>query len=203
MQILVIPTVSMQSSREAKECSTPADFGNEEPEEIVTERAISGTLGILKSCLKSKTVKRVVYTSGASGVVFNGQDLDMLDESFWSDVDFIRGKLTPILSSYMISKTWTEWAALEFGAQHGLEVVTVIPSFVNVLSYAPNSQCGEQHAYRALLNTPMVHVDDVSGAHIFLLEYPDAKGRYNFSSYRMSLQKMSEFLSAKYPVFQH
>ncbi|KAE8662498.1 Vestitone reductase [Hibiscus syriacus] len=202
---------AIEGSKGVFHVATPVDFGNEEPEETVTERAISGALGILKSCLKSKTVKRVVYTSSASAVVFNGQDLDMLDESFWSDVDFIRGILHPSTRSYMISKTLTERAALEFGAQHGLDVVSVIPSFVVgpfICPKFPGSVrsalalvLGEQHGYSALLNTPMVHVDDVARAHIFLFEYPDAKGRYNCSSYRMSLQEMSEFLCAKYPEF--
>ncbi|KAE8671093.1 Vestitone reductase [Hibiscus syriacus] len=107
--------------------ATPVDFQNKEPQEIVTEREISGTLGILKSCLKSKTVKRVVYTSSLATVVHNGQDSDMMDESFWSDVDFIREKETPNFSSYSISKTLTERAALEFVAEHGVDVVTLIP----------------------------------------------------------------------------
>ncbi|OMO67738.1 NAD-dependent epimerase/dehydratase [Corchorus olitorius] len=34
--------------------ATPVDFGNNEPEEVVTKRTISGALGILKASLKSK-----------------------------------------------------------------------------------------------------------------------------------------------------
>jgi vestitone reductase len=108
--------------------ATPVDLQDREPEEIVTKRAISGALGILKSCLNSKTVKRVVYTSSASAVVFNGKEADEMDESFWSDVDFLKA-LKPF-GSYMISKTLTERAVLEFGEKHGLDVVTIIPSFV-------------------------------------------------------------------------
>ncbi|KAE8660443.1 Detected protein of unknown function [Hibiscus syriacus] len=85
--------------------ATPLDFENKETEEILTERAISGTLGILK-------------------------DLDIMDESFWSDVGFVRCKTTPNFGFYITSKTFTERVALEFGAQHGLHVVTVIPSLV-------------------------------------------------------------------------
>ena len=48
----------------------------------------------------------------------------------------------------------------------------------------------------------MVHVEDVAMAHIFLLEYPGAKGRYICSSDRISLNGMSEFLSARYPDLQ-
>ncbi|KAF2282669.1 hypothetical protein GH714_043779 [Hevea brasiliensis] len=46
--------------------ATPVDFENKEPEEVIVKRTIDGTLGILKACLNSKTVKRVVYTSSAS-----------------------------------------------------------------------------------------------------------------------------------------
>jgi len=70
--------------------ATPLDLKDREPEEIVTKRAISGALGILQACLNSKTVKRVVYTSSASAVVLNGEEADEMDESFWSDVDFVK-----------------------------------------------------------------------------------------------------------------
>ncbi|KOM37257.1 hypothetical protein LR48_Vigan03g063800 [Vigna angularis] len=46
--------------------ATPIDFAVNEPEEVVTKRAIEGALGILKAAVKSKSVKRVVYTSSAS-----------------------------------------------------------------------------------------------------------------------------------------
>ncbi|MBA0548823.1 hypothetical protein Golob_019895 [Gossypium lobatum] len=190
--------------------ATPVDFENKESE-AVTERSISGALGILKACLKSKTVKRVVYTSSASTVMFNGQDVEVVDESFWTDVDFVRGNLSPFMRSYMISKTLTERAALEFGTQHGLDVVTVIPSLVVgpfICPKFPGSVrsslalvLGNQSEYSLLLNASMVHVDDLARAHIFLLEYPDAKGRYNCSSDTISLEKLSEFLGGKYPEF--
>lgn len=48
----------------------------------------------------------------------------------------------------------------------------------------------------------MVHVDDLARAHIFLLEYPNAKGRYICSTEGLTIQQMSEFLSASYPEFQ-
>ena len=51
------------------------------------------------------------------------------------------------------------------------------------------------------LNISMVHIDDVARAHIFLLEHPDAKGRYNCSTQTISHQKIAEILSANYPEF--
>ncbi|KAK8492273.1 hypothetical protein V6N13_036978 [Hibiscus sabdariffa] len=200
---------AIKGSKGVFHVATPVDFGNKESEEIVTERAISGTLGILKACMKSGTVKRVVYTSSASAVVCNDQDVGMMDESFWTDVDFVREKLNPNLTSYMISKTLTEKAAIEFGAQHGLEVVTVIPSFVVGPFICPKFPGSVRSALALILgdtsvplNASMVHVDDVARAHIFLLECADAQGRYNCSCVTISLQQMADILSANHPNFR-
>jgi len=110
--------------------ATPLDFEDREPEPVVTKRSIDGALGILKACLNSKTVKRVVYTSSAAAIPFNNSGADILDEDSWSDVESIR-EMTRLGASYAISKTLTEKAVLEFGEQHGLEVVTVAPPFVH------------------------------------------------------------------------
>lgn len=109
--------------------ATPVDFENREPEEVIVKRAVEGTLGILRACLNSKTVKRVVYTSSASTVEFSDRVVDTMDESFWSDVDFIKSLKSPF-GPYLISKTLTEKTTLEFAEEHGLDLVTVIPSFI-------------------------------------------------------------------------
>ncbi|WCJ22859.1 NAD(P)-binding Rossmann-fold superfamily protein [Euphorbia peplus] len=192
--------------------ATPVDFEEKEPEEQITKRAIDGTLGILRACLESKTVKRVVYTSSASAVQFSGkQGVDLLDESVWSDVEFIRSLGKFSFGPYMISKTLTERRALEFGEQHGLDVVSVIPSFINgpfICPKFPGSVhtslamiLGERDQYEYLLNFSMVHTDDVARAHIFLFEYGEAKGRYICSSQTITIEDMSKFLSTNYSEF--
>ncbi|KAK7372935.1 hypothetical protein VNO80_06326 [Phaseolus coccineus] len=98
-------------------------------EEVVTKRSIDGALGILKACLNPKTVKRVVYTSSASAVYWQEKEDDVMDESYWSDENLLRD-LKPFAWSYSISKTMAEKAILEFGEKHGLDVVTLIPTFV-------------------------------------------------------------------------
>ena len=107
----------------------PVDFEEKEPPETVTKRSVEGTIGILKGCLKSKTVKRVVYTSGTAAVVYNNNDEEIMDENSWSDIDVVKS-LKPLGWSYVISKTITERAALEFAEQHGLDLLTLVPSFV-------------------------------------------------------------------------
>lgn len=110
--------------------ATPVDFESKEPEEVVVQRAIDGTLGILKACLNSMTVKRVVYTSSGAAVVFNDSDVDIMDESYWTDVEHVKA-LKSFAGPYFISKTLTEKRALEFADEHGFDLVTIIPSFIN------------------------------------------------------------------------
>ncbi|GMN43082.1 hypothetical protein TIFTF001_012278 [Ficus carica] len=167
--------------------ATPVDFENKEAEEIVTKISIDGALGILNACLDSKTVKKVVYTSSSSAVIFNGKDVDEMDESFWSDMDYAKS-LKSNAGSYIISKTLTERAVLEFSEKHGLEVVTLIPSFVvgpficpklpsSVLSVF-DMVLGEKTESSSCLD--LVHVDDVARAHIFLFEHHESKGSSRF-----------------------
>lgn len=108
----------------------PIIFDAQDPENMVIKPALEGTGGILRACLNSNTVKRVVYTSSASAVAFHAKkDLKEMDESVWTDVEFCRAQDIPI-SSYFISKTLTERAVLEFAAEYGMDVVTVLPSSV-------------------------------------------------------------------------
>ncbi|KAI8025073.1 hypothetical protein LOK49_LG02G00603 [Camellia lanceoleosa] len=115
----------------------PIDLGGLESDEVITKRSLEGTLGILQSCVDSKTVKRVVYTSSAATVMFRGTDQGLMDERYWTDVEFYKEKKL-MLSSYVISKTKTEMAVLEFADKHGLDVVSVIPSLVVGPFICPN-----------------------------------------------------------------
>ncbi|KAE7997059.1 hypothetical protein FH972_001726 [Carpinus fangiana] len=162
--------------------ATPIDFEDKEPEEIVTKIAVDW-------------------------------EVDEMDESFWSDVDFLKAsKPAGHPGSYIISKTSTERASLEFAEKHGLDVVTLIPSFVVGPFICPKFPfsvrmmlamvLGDKDQYSFLLNASLVHVDDLARAHIFLFECPTVKGRYICSSDIVTIEQMSQFLSARYPEFQ-
>ncbi|XP_054783129.1 vestitone reductase-like isoform X2 [Prosopis cineraria] len=217
LQILKADLSDPESFKEAIEgcvgvfhVATPVDFEEKEPEEIVTKRSIDGALGILKACLSTKTVKRVVYTSSASAVSYAGKEDEVKDESLWSDMDLLRTSKTSVWS-YAVSKTLTEKAVLEFGEQNGLDVVTVIPTFVVGPFICPKLPGSVGSALYFLfvkndpfryLHAPMVHVDDVARAHIFLLEHRNPKGRYNCSACLTTIEEVSEIVSAKCPEFQ-
>ncbi|KAK9273610.1 hypothetical protein L1049_018420 [Liquidambar formosana] len=188
----------------------PIDIHNQESEETVTKRAVEGTLGILNACLNSKTVKRVVYTSAAATVMFSGESLPVTDESTWSDLHICRSRKRR--SNYLVSKTVTEKTALEFAEKNGLDLVTLIlpliagpficPSMPSSVYLALAMILGNQDLYQNLIKSHMVHIDDLAGAHIFLFEYPNAKGRYICSAIEVTIHKLFEFLSAKYPDIQ-
>lgn len=220
------------------------DFQEKEPEEMITNKSVKATLGILQSCLNSNTVKRVVYTSSIATVLFDQQSPDVIDETSWTDVDYIRNS-NANWTSYCVSKTVTERAVLQFAEKHSLDLVTVLPSWINGPFLCPNLP-GSVHSSLAffigknkictlfhwkvlVLNrgvlllliiylfckcvgnekhikygevTSFVHTDDVANAHIFLFEYPEAKGRYICSALEISIDELSEFLSKRYPQFQ-
>ena len=90
----------------------PMNSDGKETEEIVTKRAVEGTLSILKACLaNSNTIKRVVYTSSAVTVLFNDKGLSVNDETTWSDLEFCR-RSKGVHSSYLVSKTIVEKTTL-------------------------------------------------------------------------------------------
>ncbi|KAL5539897.1 hypothetical protein UlMin_045075 [Ulmus minor] len=116
----------------------PMDMEGKESEEEVTRRALEGTLGILRACLYSKTIKRVVYTSSAVTVLFNGRsDLSVADETTWSDLDVCRNSKIAN-PSYLVSKTLVEKEALDFAEKNGLNLVSVVLPLVVGPFICPN-----------------------------------------------------------------
>ncbi|KAL3517015.1 hypothetical protein ACH5RR_023917 [Cinchona calisaya] len=190
----------------------PTDLKGKETEETKIERAVHGTIGILQTCLNSKTVKRVVYTSSASTVDSHDKGLNIIDESKWSDVDCIRRSWgSSGIASYAITKTLTEKAVLEFAEKHGLDLVSIIPTWIHgpfICPFLPGSVSssmamiiGNQNEYEYRRRTAFVHTDDLARAHIFLFEYPEAKGRYICSAVEITIDKLAECLSARYPEY--
>ncbi|XP_077245141.1 noscapine synthase SDR1-like [Tasmannia lanceolata] len=192
----------------------PINFNPLEPEDSVIKTAVDGTLGILQACAISKTVKRVIHTSSTVAVMFNksNKDLHHVDENMWTDVDLCRTLDDPG-STYYISKTLTEKAAVEFAEERGLDLVTLLPSMIVgpfLVPYLPQSfyialaliRGDPEHCRLLKKSSSLVHIDDVASAHIFLFECPEAKGRYICSSQRIILHGLAKFLSIRYPEFQ-
>ncbi|CAN1792725.1 Vestitone reductase [Linum perenne] len=171
--------------------ATPMDFERKESVEEIVMRSVEGAMGIVKACVEEKSVKRVVYTSSASTVGINGEDddVEVVDESFWTDVEYVRS-LDSNAGSYVISKTLTERKLTEFADENGLELVTVIPTFV-VGPFICNK-------FPSSIRTALGLV--IARAHIFLMENPHVtKGRFICSSHAITLEQMHQLIHTRYP----
>ncbi|RZC73266.1 hypothetical protein C5167_048746 [Papaver somniferum] len=107
----------------------PINIEENEADDATVKTLVDGSLDILRACLKSKTVKRVVYTSTAAAVLANKTGLQEMDENSWSDIEFCRNYKIQA-SSYIIPKTLIEQEVLKFGEENGLDVVSIIPPMV-------------------------------------------------------------------------
>lgn len=199
--------------------ASPVNFAPKDPENDVIKPAVDGTLNVLRACTRAKTVKRVVVTSSSAAACFNESEEknQYIDEACWTDVDFLRTKRPPPWA-YAVAKTLAEKAALQYGKEHGLDVVTINPVLVLGTSITPNVPStfeltlplltGENEGIEALKSIQavcgtfaLVHVDDVSSAHIFLMENLSAEGRYICCLINTSVPQLAQHLSKRYPQY--
>ncbi|CAN0889823.1 Protein BRI1-5 ENHANCED 1 [Linum grandiflorum] len=179
--------------------------------ESTVERAVEATVGVLRACADSKTVKRVVFTSSLAAAAPNGKGAggSDVDESTWTDVDGLGDAVDGVAFNTLSVKTATEKAALEFARRNGMDLVTLLPAVVVGSFITPALPASVKLALGLLFGNkhviygmPVVDIEDVVRAHIFVMECVEAKGRYICSSANISLVQMWEFLSANYPYLQ-
>ncbi|KAG9445402.1 hypothetical protein H6P81_016742 [Aristolochia fimbriata] len=176
----------------------------------VIKTSVDGLLGLLQICADSETVKRVMYTSSVSTVMMNGKNKKEVDESDWTDLELLRS-LDIQGSTYVVSKTMTEKAALKFAEERGLDLVSVLPALIVGPFLGPNLPIafhtilalirGDKEQMEVLKMSNVVHVDDVAAAHVYLFERPEAKGRYICSTENPTLFELATLLSGKYPEY--
>eukprot|EP00253_Pinus_taeda_P025129 PITA_25129 len=200
--------------------ASPVDFTPKDPENDVIKPAVEGTLNVLRSCTKAKTVKRVVVTSSTATACINESEEQnqYIDENSWTDVDFLRTK-KPTGWAYAVAKTLAEQAALQYGKEDpGLDVVSINPVLVSgsaithIVPYTVEMTLSLLTGNNQIVETlkvtqtiyghiSMVHVHDVCSAHIFLMENPSAEGRYICSAINMSVPQLADYSSKRYPQY--
>nr|AJO70135.1 anthocyanidin reductase [Rosa rugosa] len=200
--------------------ATPVNFGSPDPENDMIKPGVQGVLNVLKSCVKAKTVKRVVLTSSAAAVTVNtlsGTGL-IADENDWSDVEFLTTAKPPTWG-YPVSKVLAEKTAWKFAEENNIDLITVIPSLMAGASLTPDIPSsiglatslitGNEFLINGLKGMQMLsgsisitHVEDVCRAHIFLAEKESASGRYICCAENSSVPEVAKFLSKRYPGYK-
>ncbi|TKW06751.1 hypothetical protein SEVIR_7G261100v4 [Setaria viridis] len=200
--------------------AAPVNIHTKNPEKEMIEPAVRGTLNVLRSCVKARTVKRVVLTSSAAAVSSRPElqgDGHVLDEDSWSDVEYLTANKSSYYG-YPVSKVLLEKAACRFAEEHGISLATVCPVVTVGEAPAPNARTsvpnclsllsGDEAAF-AVLNAiesatgciPMVHVDDLCRAEVFVVEEDAAAGRYICCSLNTTIAELGRFLAQKYPPY--
>ncbi|XAR57915.1 Dihydrokaempferol 4-reductase [Bertholletia excelsa] len=190
--------------------ATPMDFESKDPENEVIKPTIEGVLGIISSCAKAKTVKRLVFTSSAGTVNVEEHQRPVYDETNWSDLDFIYAKkMTGWM--YFTSKTLAEKAAWEAAKENNINFISIIPTLVvgpfimptfpPSLITALSPITGNEAHYSIIAQGQFVHLDDLCEAHMFLYEHPEAEGRYICSSHDATIYDLASLMRQKWPEY--
>nr|BAJ17657.1 dihydroflavonol reductase [Gynura bicolor] len=190
--------------------ATPMDFETKDPENEMIKPTIEGVLSIIRSCVKAKTVKKLVFTSSAGTVNVQETQLPVYDESHWSDLDFIYSKKMTAWM-YFVSKTLAERAAWEATKENNIDFISIIPTFVVGPFISPSfppslitalSLINEMESHYSIIKQGQyVHLDDLCESHIYLYENPKAEGRYICSSHDATIHQLAKMINEKWPEY--
>ncbi|TQE13828.1 hypothetical protein C1H46_000459 [Malus baccata] len=174
-----------------------------DPKAQILEPTVEGTLNVLRSCKENPSLRRVVLTSSSAAVRVR-PDGDFasnvpLDKSSWSSVEL--WETLQICSANS--------ASMYFCKENGIDMITVLPSFV-IGPCLPPELCstasdvlgllkGETEKFKWHGRMGYVHIDDVALCHILVYEHESAHGRYICSSTVMNNTELGSLLSTRYP----
>nr|QCX36386.1 RDCT9 [Piper methysticum] len=179
------------------------------PQIDLLEPAVNGTLNVLEACSEAK-VKKVVYVSSTSAVMFNPNlpKSKVLDEDCWSDEEYCRS----FEGWYCISKTAAERKVFEYGAREGLHVTTICPSLIFGPMLQPKMNASNKALFLILTGDyenkeniirAFVDVRDVAEAVLLAYEKSEALERYICASYIMRLSDLVAKLKILYPGYNY
>ncbi|KAK8570558.1 hypothetical protein V6N13_032175 [Hibiscus sabdariffa] len=205
--------------------ATPLQNSDASQFKNTTEAAVSAIKSIYESCIKSGTVKRLIYTASvcaASPLKDDGSGYkDSMDETCWTPLDLSLAYSNDFCKDYTLSKTLSEKQVLSHGSSEkdgGLEVVTLACGIVGgdtVLPYTPGSVAcfisqltDDSLSYQALKYTeqllgklPILHINDVCEALFFCILNPSICGRFLIASSFVSAAELAECYQTHYPEF--
>ncbi|XP_038050902.1 cinnamoyl-CoA reductase 1-like, partial [Patiria miniata] len=183
--------------------ASPFPFSTPRNEDDLIKPAVEGVTNVLKACVESKTVKRVVLTSAGLAICGTLKGVDV-SEKDWPEP----AKLDP----YAKSKTLAEKAAWDFVKElkdeEKIELVVLNP--VSMLGpVLSTTMCTSIELIKRLLernpmflpkmNLPVVDVRDAAAAHVKALTTKEAEGnRHILCTQNLWWSEMAAILSAEF-----
>ncbi|GMH00433.1 hypothetical protein Nepgr_002272 [Nepenthes gracilis] len=203
--------------------ATPFHNPNCQYKEVV-EGAVAAANSVAKCCIRSGTVKRLIYTASvmsASPVKDDGSGFkDSMDETCWTPLNLSVAFNNEFAKSYTDSKTLAEKEIMKFENHsedgRSIEVVTLAcglvggdtlqshlsASLAEFLSPLTNDETA-YHFLRLLEEllgkVPIIHIDDVCEAHIFCMEQPFICGRFLCASSFVQSAEIALHFAQSYP----
>lgn len=190
--------------------ASPVQFTFKDPQAEVLDPAIKGTLNVLTSCKKFPSIRRVVFTSSMSAVLFNGKPRApevVVDESWFSDPEMCKESS---MTWYTLSKTLAEESAWKFAKENEIDLVSINPGMVIGPMLQPQVNASLTpildliNGSKAYPNATLgwVHVKDVAMAHILGFEVPSAFGRYLMVETVIHFSDMVKIIQELYPMLK-
>ncbi len=181
--------------------ASPYEINVKNPQTDLVDPAVNGTETILESCLKSGTVKRVIFTSSIAAITDEPDSTKVFSEKDWNTMSSLDR------NPYHFSKTVAELAAWDFimKKRPRFDLVTVNPFMVIGPSIGPSLNTSNQiirdimtGVYPGImdLNWGFVDVRDVARAHVLAMETDTASGRYLCSGEAMHMRELVALLKS-------
>ena len=175
--------------------ASPYVINVKNPQTDLVDPAVNGTETVLDSCVKSGSVKRVIFTSSIAAITDEPDSRKVFTEKDWNTMSSLDR------NPYHYSKTLAERAAWDFimRKRPNFDLVAINPFMVIGPSLGPALNTSNQiirdimiGIYPGIMdiNWGFVDVRDVAKAHLLAMETDSASGRYLCSGEAMHMREL-------------
>ena len=181
--------------------ASPYKINVKNPQIDLVDPAVTGTENVLESCLKSGSVKRLIFTSSIVAITDEPDSTKVFTEKDWNTMSSLDR------NPYHYSKTLAEREAWDFimRKKPAFDLVVINPFLVIGPSLSSSLNTSNEMirdimtgVYPGImdLNWGIVDVRDVGNAHILAMETDSASGRYLCAAESLHMRELVALLKS-------